>query len=147
MAKQKPGSPLPDSIGWFWNSLHTSCLSEQLQGVWFELLSPYSSHQAFRFEITDLCVLRKQSHGLWNPAISLAPYQLHVLPLETGSSIRGEKCKWNVCPFFFFSLECREISGVEESSVCVICFLSTCLSLWITKQIAINSDKNKYLLM
>ena len=49
-----------------------------------------------------LFALRKQSHSGWNPAISLAHFQHHVLPLQTGSSVRGEKCKWNVPSIFFF---------------------------------------------
>lgn len=123
-------TPLPDSLWWFRTYLHSSWLSEQLHEVGFELLFIYPSHRDFLFETTNLFVLRKQSPGLENPAISLAPFQPRVPPSEISSSIRGEKCKWNVSPiFFFFLLKCREISGAEESSACASCFLATCLSL------------------
>ena len=69
--------------------------------IWFAVHSP--SHRDFLSETTSLFVLRKQPRGFWNPAISLAPFQLHVLPLGTGSSIRVKKCKGNVSPIFSHS--------------------------------------------
>lgn len=140
VANRSMAVPLPDRLWWFGECLHISCLSEQLHEVWFELLFTDPSHRDFLFETTNLFVLRKQSHGLWNPAISLAPFQLHVLPLETGSSIRGEKCKWNASPiFFFFLLKFREISGAEESSgVSYVYYSFACVSEYLNKSQSIQ---------
>lgn len=92
-------SPYLTGFGGFWECLHISCLSEQLHKVLFESLFTEPSHRDSLFETTNAICTEKAVPWLFYWRLFT-----HVLPLETGSSIRGEKCKWNLPPPFFFTL-------------------------------------------